>query len=107
MNPTKEKKQRNVVLYRVIFFSPSSFPFTMSRHTSASVWTPCLRRPLPTGNVCAWTTAPRMTPVNYRANTTQALCKQNLEGGANDLQLKNLAIHYPELIQIVGQELSK
>lgn len=46
-----------------------------------------------------------MPAVNYRANTTQSLCKQNLEGGANDLQLKNLAIHYPELIQMVRQEL--
>lgn len=48
-----------------------------------------------------------MPAVNYRANTTQALCKQNLEGGANDFQLKKLAIHYPELIQVVRQELSK
>lgn len=48
-----------------------------------------------------------MPATNYRANTTQALCKQNLEGGANDLQLKDLATHYPELIQIVRQELSK
>lgn len=48
-----------------------------------------------------------MPAVNYRASTAESLCKQNLEGGANNVQLRNLATHYPELIQIVRQDLLK
>ncbi len=47
-----------------------------------------------------------MPAINYRASTAESLCKMNLDGGANDIQLKRLYAHYPELIQTLQGALS-
>lgn len=44
--------------------------------------------------------------INYRSSTAQALCKQNLDGGNNDCQLKELVKHYPSIFEIVCNDLA-